>query len=220
VNDTGGIEKLRHLRHKPKFIYKNCEGDQLTRLCPTIAMILEAWGSPKGPLGSEASMVSPHIVSPLIDTTVIPSQSSPEITPAIEGDVSPIPITVHPLQPRIEEVVIPVQSLGNPTLLVESDASFNHVVNISDPTPYERERVLIYPSPLPLCFEEITFNWDGPVGYLMPPPMYFPVRDIILYITKTISSASALSSSTWRALGFPNLMSSIRKMMTFHRSSA
>jgi hypothetical protein len=86
-------------------------------------------------------VVSPHLVPPLIDMTVMSLQSSLDHTPIFEGDVSPIPVIMHPLQPRIEEVVIPVQSLVNPTLLVEGDASFNHVINIPDPAPSERERV-------------------------------------------------------------------------------
>jgi hypothetical protein len=103
-------------------------------------------------------MVSPHPVSPLIDTIVIPIQSSLDHPPVIEGGVPPIPIITHPFQPRIEEVFIPVQSLVNPTLLVEGDASFNHVVSIPDPTPSEQERVLLSLSYLPLSIEEIPFD--------------------------------------------------------------
>jgi hypothetical protein len=179
VSDAGGIENSRHLRRKPKFLCRTCKGYHFTCLCLSTTEIPEEWGSPKGPSDYEASVVSPHLVSPFIDTVVILSQSSPDLTPVVEGDVSHITVTMHPLQPIIEEVVVLVQYLVNPTLLVGSDVSFNHVVNIPDPTPSERESVLLSPSPLPLSFEEITFDWDGPVGYPMPPPMSFPVRDII-----------------------------------------
>jgi hypothetical protein len=101
-------------------------------------------------------VVSSHLV-PQIDRTVKPLQSSLDLTPIVEGDVSHIPVTMHPLQPRIEEVVVLVQYLVNPTLLVESGASFNHVINIHGPSPSERERVFLSPSPLPPGFEEITF---------------------------------------------------------------
>jgi hypothetical protein len=77
-------------------------------------------------------MVSPHHVPPLIDMTVIPLKLSMDHTPIVKGDVSSIPMIMHPLQPRIEEVVVLVKSLVNPTLLVEGDASFNHVINIVD----------------------------------------------------------------------------------------
>jgi hypothetical protein len=137
VNDAGGIEKPRRLRRKPKFLCNTYEGDHLTCMCLATAKIPESRGSPKGPSDSEASVVSPHPVSPLIDVVVTPLQLSPDLTPIFEGDVSPTPVIMHPLQPSIEEVVIPVQSLVNPTLLVEGDASFNHVINIPNPSPSE-----------------------------------------------------------------------------------
>jgi hypothetical protein len=69
------IEKPRHLRRKPRLLCRNCEGSHLTHLCPFIAGIPEAWGSPKGPSGSEASMVSKHYVPSLVDTIVMLMQS-------------------------------------------------------------------------------------------------------------------------------------------------
>jgi hypothetical protein len=96
VNDVGGIEKPRCLRRKPKFLCRTCEGNHLTRLCPVTTGIPEAWGSPKGPLDSEAFIVSPHPVSLSIDTTVMTLQSSIDQTPIFMGDVSTIPIILHP----------------------------------------------------------------------------------------------------------------------------
>jgi hypothetical protein len=86
VNDVGDIEKPRRLRRKPKFLCRTCEGNHLTHLCPVTAGIPEAWGSPKGPSDSEASVVSPHTTSPLIDMVVTPLQSSPDLTPIVKGD--------------------------------------------------------------------------------------------------------------------------------------
>jgi hypothetical protein len=103
---------------------------------------------------------------------------------------------------------------------MEDDASFNHIISILDPAPSEREIFFLSLSTLSLSPEEVPFNWDGFVGYLMPHPMSFPIRDIIRYITETITSVSSLSSSTWRDLGFPKIMSAIHKMLTFHRSLA
>jgi hypothetical protein len=175
------------------------------------------WFSPEGPSGSEESMVSPYPVSLLIDTTVMTMQSSPYHTPIIKGDVSPIPIIMNPIQPRVEEVVVPVQSLVNPTLLLEGDASFNHVIIISDTAPSEQERVLLSLSTLPSILGEVPFDWDGLVGYPMPLPMSFQIGDIIRYIMEMVTSASTLSSSTWRSLGFPKIMSDICKMLTFQK---
>jgi hypothetical protein len=180
VNDVGGIEKPVHLRRKPKFLCRNCEGDHLTRLCPATVGIPEVWGSPKGPSNSEASVVSPHHVSLLIDMTLMSLQSYLDHTPVVEGDVSSIPVIMHPLQPKVEEVVVPVQSLVNPTPFLEGDASSNHVFIIPDNAPFEHKRVLLSLSTLPLSLEEVPFDWDGLVGYPMPHPMSFPIRDIIL----------------------------------------
>jgi hypothetical protein len=103
-------------------------------------------------------VVSPHLISLLIDVTVILLQSSSDHTLVIEGSAPPIPVITHPIQPIIKELVIPMQSLVNPTLLVESDDSVNHVINIPDLAPFEGERVLLSSSPLPPSFEETTFN--------------------------------------------------------------
>jgi hypothetical protein len=143
VNIAGGIKKPRRLRRKPKFLCRTCKGNHLTCLCPATAEIPEVWGSPKGSSYSEAFVVSPHLFPPLIDTVVTSLQSSPELTPVVEGDMSPIPITVHPLQPRVEEVVVPVPSLVTFDFLMEGDTTFNHVINIPDPAPSKRERIFI-----------------------------------------------------------------------------
>jgi hypothetical protein len=164
-------------------------------------------------------VVSPHPIYPLIDIDVMPLQYSLDYTLIVKGDVSPVPIIMHPFQPRVEEVVIPVQSLVDPTLLLEGDASFNHVVIIFYSTPSEKERVLLSSSTLPPSDGDIPFDWDGLVGYPIPSPMSFQVRDIIQYIMEMITSTITLSSSNWRALGFTKLVSVIRKILTFHRSS-
>jgi hypothetical protein len=124
-------------------------------------------------------MASPHLVSPLIDMTSMPLQSCSDHTPVVESDVSPIPVIMHPLQHKIEEVVLPVQSLFNPNLLLEGDVSFNHVVSIPDKAPSEHKRIFLSLSTLPPSPEEDSFYLDGLVGYLMPLPMSFPIRDII-----------------------------------------
>jgi hypothetical protein len=102
VNDGGGIKNHICLRRKPKFLCRNCKGNHLTRLCPVTVGIPEAWDSPKGPLDSEASVVSPHLFSPLIDTKTLSMQSSPDHTPVVEGYVFPIHVIMQPIQPMVE----------------------------------------------------------------------------------------------------------------------
>jgi hypothetical protein len=220
VGDIHNIEKPRHVRCKPKFLCKTCEGNHLTHLYLAIVEIPEVWFSIRGPSVSEASMVSPHPVSPLIDMKIMPMQSYPNNTPIFEGDAYLDVFSMHPIQSRVEEVVTPVQSLVNPTLLLEGDASFNHVVSIFYTIPSEQERVLLSLSTLPPSPEEVPFDWDGLVGYRMPPTIPFQVTDIIRYIMGMVASASTLSSLTWRDLGFPKIVSSIHKILTFYRIPA
>jgi hypothetical protein len=127
---------------------------------------------------------------------------------------------MHPIQPMVEEVVIPIQSPVNPTLLLEGDASYNHVISISHTTLLEQETILLSLITLPSNIGEVPFDWDGLVGYPIPPPMPFQVRDVIQYIMDKVTSTSTLCSLAWRALGFPNLVSIIHNMLTFHRNLA
>jgi hypothetical protein len=273
AGDIHMIEKPRRLRRKTRFLCRTCEGSHPTRLCPITIGIPEAWGSPKGSIVSEASMVSQHSLHYLVDTIVMLMQSSANTpfplgvdasfdlvvshpvqpmvmsmqsstgtSPMFKGDVSLDLVVSHPIQLMIEEVVASMQSLIDPTLLLESDMSkevvapmqflvdtallvlvlylLSNVLIISSTSPSEQERFLLFLSSLPPSLDEVPFYWGGLMGYPIPPPMSFPGRDIIQYITEMITSISPLSSSTWRSVGFPKLVSVLRKILTFHRSPA
>jgi hypothetical protein len=219
LSPSSYIEKPRHLRCKPKFLCRTCEGSHLNRLCPITAKIPEAWISPKSPLYSEASVVSPHTISPLIVSVVPLTQYSPDLTPFVKCESSLAPVTMHPLQPIIEEVATPVQSLANPTLPEENDAPFSHVINIPNPPPSKQERFILPPNALPPIPNKVPFNWDNLMGHPIPPPMSFPLRDIIRTITENVSSVITFSSLTCKAFGFPKIFSTIRKVLTFGRRS-
>jgi hypothetical protein len=162
-------------------------------------------------------MVSPHTTSPLILSMVPSTQFSPDLASFVEGEASLAPVTMHHLQPIIEEMTTPVQYLVNPTLPEENDAPFSHVINISNPPPSKRERFILSQKLLPPSPDEVPFDWNDLMGHPIPPPMYFPLRDIIQTITETVTTISTFSSSTWRALGFPKILSAIREILTFHR---
>jgi hypothetical protein len=66
------------------------------------------WSSPRGPLGSESSLVSQHSVSPSIYMIFMPMQSSPIPTPILEDGMSLGIVFSHPFQPTVEELVIPM----------------------------------------------------------------------------------------------------------------
>jgi hypothetical protein len=165
------------------------------------------------------------VVSHLVQLTVALMQSSTDNTTIFWGG-APLDLVVsHPIQPMFEEVVVSMQYSIDPTLLLESEKSKEtivpmqflvdldllilvlhllcHVFSISITSPSKQERVLLFPSSLPPNLDEVPFDWDGLVGYPMPLHMSFPGRDIILYITKMINSASTFSSLTWRDLGLP-----------------
>jgi hypothetical protein len=83
LSPSSHIEKPRRLICKPEFLCRTCEGSHLTHLCPATIRIPKAWGSPKIPSDSKASMVSPHTTSPLIISVVPSTQSSPNLTPFV-----------------------------------------------------------------------------------------------------------------------------------------
>jgi hypothetical protein len=178
------------------------------------------------------------VVSHLVQLMVISMQSSTDDTPIFGGDAPLDLIVLHHIQPMVVEVFVSMQYSIDPTLLLESEKSKEavalmhflvdptllvlvlyllcHVLIISSTSPSEQERVLLFPSSLPPILDEVPFDWDCLVGYSMPLPMSFPGRDIIRYITETITSVITLSSSTWRALGLPKIMSVLSKILTFH----
>jgi hypothetical protein len=181
------------------------------------------------------------IVSHIFQPMVMSMQSSIENTSIFWVDAPLDLIVSHPIQPMVEELVISMQSLINLTLLLESDKSKEvivpmqflvdstllvlviyllcHVLINSITSPSEQERVLLFLNYLPRSLHKDPFDWDGLVGYPMPSHMYFLGRYIILYITETITSVSTLSFSTWRALGLPEFVSVLSKILKFHRRS-
>jgi hypothetical protein len=173
------INKPRRLRRKPKFLCRTCEVNHLTHLCPITTETLEVWGSPKSPSDSETSLVSPHTTSTFITSVVPPPQSPPDLASFFESEVSLAPIIMHPLQHIIEEVATPVQSLVNPTLLEESDVPLSHVINIPNPSDYEQERFILPSNSLSQSPYKVPFDWDDLMGHPIPPPISFPLRDII-----------------------------------------
>jgi hypothetical protein len=149
--------------------------------------------------GGDASLdlVVSHLVQPMI----MSMQYSTDNTHVFGGD-APLDLVVsHPIQSMVQEVVVSMKSSIDPTLLLESDKSKEavtlmqflvdpslmvlvlylliHVLIIYSASPSEQEIVLLFPSSLPPSLNEIPFDWDGLMGYPMPPPMSFPGRDII-----------------------------------------
>jgi hypothetical protein len=121
VSHAGGIhtfEKPIRVIHNPKILFRLYKQDHLTHLCPTTVVVQDAWSFPGGPSGSELSLASQPS---LVDTTIMPMQSSAH-TPLPFGDDASLDLVVsHPIQPTVEKVVMLMQSLIDATLLLESD---------------------------------------------------------------------------------------------------
>ena len=119
-----------------------------------------------------------------------------------------------------KEVILPMQSSVNPTLLLEGDAFFDHILSISSHVPFGHGRILIYPSTLPPCPRVVYFDRNDLVEPRFPSSTPFYIRGILRYIVEKVTSASILSSSTWKALGFPKLVLAICDLLIFDRIPA
>jgi hypothetical protein len=189
-------------------------------------------------LGSDASpkLVILHLVQPV----VMLMQSLADTTPVLGIDASLDLVVSHSIQPMVEEVVVPMQSsvnptlllksnkskevtlsmqfLVNPTLLLRGDAYFDHVLSISSYVPSTQERILLSRSILPLSLRVVSSYWNDLVEPLLLSSTPFQITRILLYIVDKVTSSSILSSSTWKALGFPKIVSTICELLTFDRS--
>jgi hypothetical protein len=114
-----------------------------------------------------------------------------------------------------KEVTLSMQSLVNPTLLLEGDVSFDHVLSISIPVPSEQGRIPLSLSMLPPSPRVVSFDLNDIVEPHLPSSTPFQIREILRYIVDKVTSASILSSLTWKDFGFPKILSTIRELLTF-----
>jgi hypothetical protein len=129
-------------------------------------------------------------------------------------------VSQHSNPSLIDTTVVPMQSLSNTTLVLRGDAPFNHVISISSPVPSEQQSIPLSQSMLPPIPMEVSFEWNDLVEHQLPSSTPFQIRGILRYIVENVTSASILSSSTWKDLGFPNLVLVVCELLTFHRSPA
>jgi hypothetical protein len=240
ASHAGGIhmiEKPRHVRRKPKLLCRLYKGDHLT--FPTTTVVQEAWSFLGGPSGSKSYLTSQPS---LVDTVVMPMQYLVDTPLPLGADASIDLVVSHPIQPTVQEVVVlmqysvdpnlllesdkpkevklPMQSLTNPTLLLEGDVSFDHVLIISSSVPSSLGIIPLSSSMLPPSPRVVSFDWSDLVEPRLPSYTPFQIRGILRYIVDKVTSASILSSLTWKDLGFPKLVSTLHKLLTFHKSPA
>jgi hypothetical protein len=119
------IEKPRSLRRKPRFLCRTYEVSHLTHLCHFTTGIPKVWGSPKGPSGSEASMVSQHSIPSLVDTIVMLMQSLVDTSFPLGVDASFHLVVSHPVQP----MVLSMQSSTDTSPMFSGNVSLDLVVS-------------------------------------------------------------------------------------------
>jgi hypothetical protein len=169
-------------------------------------------------------------------------QYSTNTTPIFGGDVSLDLVLSHPIQPTVEEVFVSMQSSIDPTLLLESDkskevtllmqfsvnptlilggdASFDHFLSIYSFVPSEKGIIPLSSRILPPSPRVVSFDWNDLIEPQIPSSIPFQIREIIRYLVDKVTYESILSSSTWKSLGFPKIVSVICEILTFDRISA
>jgi hypothetical protein len=128
-------------------------------------------------------------------------------------------VSQHSNSSLVDRAVMPMQSSSDTTPILRSGASFDHVINISSHVPSEQETVPLSSSTLPPSPREVAFDWDCLVGYQIPSSTPFQIRRVLRYIIEKVTSAIILSSSTWKDLGFPKILSVVHKLLTFRIST-
>jgi hypothetical protein len=168
-------------------------------------------------LGGDESL--DHVLSHHLQPTVLFRKSSADTTPICGGYLSLDHVVSHPIQPMVEEVVMSMQYSVDSTLIVESDKSkevtlsmkysvkptlifggdayFDHVLIISSHVPYEQGSIPLYLTTLPPNPRMVSFDWND--------------------IVYDGSSASILSSSSWKVFGSPKLVSTTSVLSYFDR---
>jgi hypothetical protein len=185
ASHTGGIhmiENPRGLRRKPRFLCRTCEGSHLNRFCPVTARIPEVWGSPKGPSGSEASMVSQHSIPYLVDTTIMPMQSSTDTSFPLGVDASFDLVVSHIDQP----VVVSMQYLTETSPMFRGDVSLELVVShIVQPTVVSMES----------STEKTPIFWgDTPLDLVVSHPIQAMVEEVVVSMQYSINPTLLLES--------------------------
>jgi hypothetical protein len=116
-----------------------------------------------------------------------------------------------------------MQSLIDPTLLLGSDVSTNYVFSISSSVLSEQGGIpltLSTPHPSPRI---VSFDWNDLVEPRLPSFAPFQIRvevnstNIYRCIVDEGASASIVSSSVWKFLGSPELMSASHELLDFER---
>jgi len=173
---------------KPKFPCKICKGGHLTHLCPGIPEVQRIWSK------------SESISTPRSD--MVPHQSH---------------------QPLVDNVVEPVQSLADYTPLLGGEVPNKRVCLISSRESSSIGGILLSSNVPPPSSKSVSFDWDSLVEPRLPSVAPFQIKvrvnSINFYrcMVDEGSSASIISSLTWKALGSPKLLIAQSQLLSYDR---
>jgi hypothetical protein len=191
-------------------------------------MPMQSSTDPTPLLGGEVPL--DHVVlqpiQPLVAKVVTSMQSLTDPTPLLRGEVPLDLVVSQPMQPLVEEVVTLMQSSADPTLLLGSDVSSDCVFSISSSVLSEQGGIPLILSTPPPSPRMISFDWNELVEPRLPSSAPFQIRvelnstKIYRCIVDEGASTSILSSSIWKVLGSPKLVSASHEMLAFDRRSS
>jgi hypothetical protein len=144
-------------------------------------------------------------------------------TPLLGGEVLLDHVVSQPIHPLVAKVVMPIQSSDDPTLLLGSDVSTDYVFNISSSVLSEQGGIPLVLSTPPPSPRMVSFDWNDLVEPHLPSSAPFQIRvefnstNIYQCIVDEEASASILSSSVWKVLGSPKLVSTSHELLDFDR---
>jgi hypothetical protein len=156
-----------------------------------------------------------------VDTTLLlESVESTKVVTLMQSSVDP---TLLLESVESTKVVTLMQYLADPTLLMESDVSTDYVFSISSSVLSEQGGILLTSSTYPPSPRMVSFYWNDLVEPHLPSSAPFQIRvevnskNIYRCIVDEGASTSILSSSAWKDLISPELVSALYELLDFDK---
>jgi hypothetical protein len=168
----------------------------------------------------ESTKVVTSLQSSVDPTLLLESVESTKVVTLLQSLVDP---TLLLKSVESTKVVTQMPSLVDPTPLLGSEMSTDYVFNISSFILSEQGGILLALSTPPPSPRMVSFDWNDLVEPCLPSSAPFQIRvevnstNIYRCIVHEGASASILSSSVWKVLGSPKLVSTSHELLDFER---
>jgi hypothetical protein len=197
-------------------------------LVATVVMPMHSSADPTPLFGGEVPLdhVFLQPIQPWVVKVVMPIQSSVDPTPILGSEVPLDHVVSQPIQPWFVKLVMPMQSSDDPTLLLGSDVSTDYVFSIFGLVFSEQGVILLASSKPPPSPRIVSFDWNDLVEPRLPSSTPFQIRvevnstNMYRCIVDEGASTSILSSSVWKVVGSPKLVSASHELLAFDRHSS